>query len=88
MPPWHVDRSIGTFGSDPSLSDAEIAAVATWADTGAPRGNPEDAPPPLELADLDLWTYGDPDLIVSMAEGFLIPAEGPDFYPSESSTTG
>ena len=83
MPPWHIDRSIGEFGSDPSLSDAEIAAVAAWADDGAPRGNPEDAPPPLELADLELWTYGDPDLIVSMAEGFLIPAEGPDFYPSE-----
>ena len=83
MPPWHVDRSIGNFDADPSLSDDEIATVSGWVDRGAPRGNPADAPSPLELDDLNQWTYGEPDLIVSMAEGFMIPAEGPDFYPSE-----
>ena len=83
MPPWHLDRSIGTFDADPSLSDAEIATISAWADSGAIRGDLADAPPPLELADLEQWTYGEPDLIVSMKEGFLIPEEGPDFYPSE-----
>ncbi len=83
MPPWHLDRSIGEFDADPSLTDEEIATISTWADSGATRGNPADAPPPLELADLEQWTYGDPDLIVSMKDGFMIPAEGPDFYPSE-----
>ena len=83
MPPWHLDRSIGEFEADPSLSDAEIAAIAAWADNGAPRGDPSDAPPPLALTDLEQWTYGEPDLIVSMKDGFMIPAEGPDFYPSE-----
>ena len=83
MPPWHLDRSIGKFAPDPSLSDAEIAVIAAWVDTGAPRGNPADAPPPLALDDLEQWTYGEPDVIVSMAKGFDIPAEGPDFYPSE-----
>ena len=83
MPPWHLDRSIGEFDADPSLTDAEIATISTWADGGAPRGNPADAPPPLELADLEQWTYGDPDLIVSMKDGFMIPSEGADFYPSE-----
>ena len=83
MPPWHLDRSIGQFQADPSLSDNEIHTISAWVDSGAPRGNPADAPPPLELDDLQQWTYGDPDLVVSMKEGFLIPAEGPDFYPSE-----
>ena len=83
MPPWHLDRSIGKFAPDPSLSDAEIAVIAAWVDNGAPRGNPADAPPPLALDDLEQWTYGEPDVIVSMAKGFDIPAEGPDFYPSE-----
>ena len=83
MPPWHVDRSIGEFDADPSLSDDEITTIAAWADHGALRGNPADAPPPLELEDLNQWTYGKPDLIVSMVEGFTIPSEGPDFYPSE-----
>lgn len=83
MPPWHVDRSIGEFEADPSLTDTEIAVIAAWADGGAPQGNPADAPPPIALDDLNEWTYGQPDLIVSMVEGFTIPAEGPDFYPSE-----
>ena len=83
MPPWHLDRSIGEFEADPSLSDDEIATIAQWVDHGAPRGNLSDAPEPLELQDLTQWTYGEPDLIVSMVQGFAIPAEGPDFYPSE-----
>ena len=83
MPPWHIDRSIGDYVADPSLSDDEIATIVGWVETGAPRGNPADAPPPLELADLSEWTYGEPDLIVQMEEGFHIPAEGADFYPSE-----
>ena len=83
MPPWHIDRSIGEYVSDPSLSDNEIATIVAWVEAGAPRGNPADAPPPLALADLSEWTYGEPDLIVQMEKGFEIPAEGADFYPSE-----
>ena len=83
MPPWHLDRSIGEFEADPSLDDSEIATIAEWVDNGAPVGNPADAPPPIAIEDLNQWTYGEPDLIVSMKEGFAIPAEGPDFYPSE-----
>ena len=48
MPPWHLDRSIGVYRDDPSLSDEEIGVIASWVDTGAPRGNPADAPPPLD----------------------------------------
>ena len=47
MPPWHVDGNIGEYTADPSLSDAEIATIAAWVDAGAPRGNPADAPLPL-----------------------------------------
>ena len=73
MPPWHIDRSIGEYSNDPSLSDEEIAIIAQWVDSGAPRGNPEDAPPPLDLPALNEWTFGEPDLVVSMKEGFKIP---------------
>ena len=88
MPPWHLDRSIGTYKNDPSLSDAEIATIASWVDRGAPRGNPEDAPPPLDLAAFDEWARGEPDLIVSMKHGFTIPAEGHDLFPSEIVDSG
>src|SRR5438445_10672958 len=38
MPPWYIDRHVGItkFKSDPSLTDAEIATLTTWADSGAP----------------------------------------------------
>src|SRR5947207_11072789 len=42
MPPWFIEKDIGIqkFKDDISLSDAEIARIAKWADNGAPRGNP------------------------------------------------
>jgi len=46
------------------LSDAEIAMIGQWADAGAPRGNPADAPPPLKLLGAGEWALGKPDLIV------------------------
>ena len=83
MPPWHIDRSIGEYYPDPSLSDAEIATIVQWVESGAPRGNPDAAPPPRTLRPLGEWAFGEPDLVVQMEKGFAIPAEGADFYPSE-----
>jgi mono/diheme cytochrome c family protein len=67
MPPWYIEKDVGiqAYKGDVSLSDDDIAAIAKWADNGAPRGNPADAPPPLEFADASVWTIGEPDLIVS-----------------------
>jgi mono/diheme cytochrome c family protein len=55
MPPWHVDRTVGIrkFKDDPSLSDQEIATISTWVDSGAPRGNPADMPPPRKFDESD-----------------------------------
>ncbi|MGQ0732990.1 MAG: c-type cytochrome [Acidobacteriota bacterium] len=83
MPPWHIDRSIGEYLEDPSLSDQEIALLAAWVDGGSPEGRASDAPPPRVFTALSQWTYGEPDLIVSMEKGFAIPADGPDFTPHE-----
>jgi hypothetical protein len=83
MPPWHIDRSIGEYIADPSLSDQEIATIARWVDGGAPEGRREDAPPPRTFGNNSVWTYGEPDLIVTMDKGFVIPADGPDFTPQQ-----
>ena len=69
--------------TDPSLSDEEIALIGAWVDGGAPEGRAADAPPALTFAASTEWTYGEPDLIVRMAKGFKIPADGPDFTPDE-----
>ncbi len=37
-------------------------------DSGAPRGNPADMPPPLNFQSGDEWRIGKPDLIVSSPE--------------------
>src|SRR6058998_2646310 len=39
MPPWHIDPNIGIsqFKNSVALSDQEIATIAQWADSGAPR---------------------------------------------------
>jgi hypothetical protein len=67
MPPWFIEKNIGIqqFKNDISLSDDEIVRIARWADSGAPRGNPADMPPPRVFADNSVWTIGTPDLIVS-----------------------
>src|SRR5499427_8737496 len=36
MPPWHLDRSIGEYDPDPSLTDEQIAIIAKWVDSGSP----------------------------------------------------
>ena len=49
MPPWYIEKNVGIqqFKDDISLSDEEIERIAVWADSGAPRGDPADMPPPL-----------------------------------------
>ena len=78
MPPWPADRAIGRFANDPSLTDAQIATIAAWADAGAPQGDPADMPPLPEFP--DGWQLGEPDLIVELPE-VQIPATGRDLFP-------
>ena len=81
MPPWYIERNIGIqqYKEDTSLSEDEIARIAAWVDSGAPRGKPADLPPPLEFADASVWQVGEPDLIVS-SPSFEMPAAAPDWW--------
>ena len=76
MPPWFIERNVGVraFKEDPSLSDDEIATIGAWVAAGSPRGNPADAPPPIELASLDEWRIGTPEWIVELPEEQTIGA--------------
>ncbi|HVQ15345.1 MAG TPA: hypothetical protein VMS40_17200 [Vicinamibacterales bacterium] len=81
MPPWYVEKNLGIqkFHNDPSLSDDEIATIAKWADSGAPRGNPADMPPPRQWPDGRAWAIGTPDLILK-SEELLVKGSAPDWW--------
>lgn len=66
MPPWYMEKDVGiqSYKNDPSLSEAELAAISTWARTGTQKGDPADAPEPLVFDDSLKWAAGEPDLIV------------------------
>ena len=88
MPPWHIDRTVGEYSPDPSLSDAEIATIARWVDSGAPKGDPKDAPPPRVFPPANSWIFGEePDLVVT-SSGFNVPAVAADQYPKVDVPTG
>lgn len=89
MPPWHIDPTTGIqqFKNDASLSDEQIAVIAAWVDSGAPRGDPADLPPPVEIPRGDAWQLaaemGPPDLIVKSTP-YDVVANGQDQWWSPS----
>lgn len=78
MPPWFADPNHGSFRNDPSLTDDQIATIARWVDSGAPRGNPSDMPAAPEFA--EGWRLGEPDFVIDLPE-VNVPASGGDYFP-------
>jgi hypothetical protein len=81
MPPWYVEKNIGIqhYKDDPSLSEVELAKIASWADGGAPQGNPADMPPAKSFQSFDTWNIGQPDLIIK-TEDLVVKASAPDWW--------
>ena len=77
MPPWYADPRFGEFRNDKRLSAEQIAAIVAWADGGAPEG---DTPLTAQLPAVNVnWNHPSgrpPDLVVTMAEPFNVPAQG------------
>lgn len=74
MPPWFADPHVGKFTNDRSMSEADVKTLVSWVDSGAPAGNPSDAPAPLTFA--EGWSIGKPDLVVEIPEAIPVPASG------------
>ena len=94
MPPWHIDKAVGIqdFENDRSLSNEELDMVARWVDSGAPRGNPADMPPPAQFADDDVWNFvdvfgGPPDLVV-YSTPYTMPSLAQDHWWKPEVSTG
>src|SRR5712671_3675627 len=74
MPPWFSDPRFGHFSNDLSLTPAQIATIADWADAGAPAGNPRDASPTPRWA--HGWNIPKPDVEIEMSKAVTLPAHG------------
>jgi len=86
MPPWHADPAYGRFLNDRRLSEAEKETIVQWVDAGAPEGDPGDLPLAPEFA--EGWTIGNPDIVISMAKPYEVPAEGEIKYQYFPTPTG
>jgi hypothetical protein len=78
MPPWKPAPSDYPFHDARGLTAQQIDTLQRWADAGAPEGDPAKLPPLPKFT--DGWQLGPPDLIVTMAEPYDVPARGPDVY--------
>ena len=74
MPPWLADDTGGPWLNDRRLSEADRGTLLTWVESGAPAGDPADAPVPLTWE--EGWVIGEPDHVFRLDEEKLLPAEG------------
>jgi len=81
MPPWFADPRFGHFSNDPSLTVKQIATISAWVKSGAPAGNPEDAPPPPHW--VNGWNIPEPDAVFEMPQAVDLPAHGQVEYTYE-----
>jgi tetratricopeptide (TPR) repeat protein/mono/diheme cytochrome c family protein len=79
MPPWKpVTGYGGPFLDERRLTDREIQTIARWVEQGTPEGNPADRPPRRDW--MEDWRLGPPNLLVTMAEPYLLRADGPSVF--------
>jgi Flp pilus assembly protein TadD/mono/diheme cytochrome c family protein len=78
MPPWLPEPGHGDFADARRMTPDEIALLKRWAETGAPEGNPAEAPPPPAYK--SDWQLGPPDLVLEVDSPMQVPASGTDLF--------
>jgi Flp pilus assembly protein TadD len=78
MPPWLPEPGYGEFADARRLTASQIEQIGKWAAEGALEGNAADGPPSPVFT--QGWQLGPPDLLVSVAKPFVVPADGPDLF--------
>lgn len=82
MPPWDATAATrGVFVNERYLTDEQIDTIVRWVDTGAVRGNPNDAPAPKAFPQNDGWIIGKPDLEVYLEEPYFVDDDVVDIQP-------
>jgi Flp pilus assembly protein TadD len=70
MPPWLPELNDPPFIGERRLSDAEIATLRRWAESGATEG--DSGPRPPAPAQVSEWRTGTPDLVLRPAKAFQV----------------
>jgi tetratricopeptide (TPR) repeat protein len=70
MPPWLPEPGYGAFAGERRLRDDQIALIAKWVESGAPEGNPANAPKPPTFS--GGWQLGTPDLVLTLPEAYVL----------------
>lgn len=78
MPPWLPDGPHGEFLDDRRLTDLQLDLLRRWVDGGAREGAAADLPPTPQFP--SDWPLGPPDLVVTLAEPYSLPADGSNVY--------
>ena len=81
MPPWKPEPGYGDFVAPRRLTPEQIAVLERWVAAGAVEGNPADLPP-TPPPSTGGWELGTPDLVVEMAEPFVLSGESADLFRS------
>jgi mono/diheme cytochrome c family protein len=82
MPPWDAtDATKGLFVNERSLEPQEIDTIVRWTAAGAPRGNPNEAPPIKVLSENKGWVMGKPDLEVYLEQPYWVADDVVDIQP-------
>ncbi len=78
MPPWLPDPACNRFKDERNLNPAQLRTIEQWVAGGLTEGSPAMAPPaPLFTPG---WQLGPPDLIVTAAQPYSLPADGRDVF--------
>jgi tetratricopeptide (TPR) repeat protein len=78
MPPWKPEPGHGRFQGERRLTEKEIATIQSWVAQGMMRGSPADLPSLPNFP--DAWQLGTPDVVVQMAEAYVLPAQRRDVF--------
>ena len=78
MPPWDASPEFnGHFQNERVLTAEEVDTIVEWVESGAPRGNPSDAPEPITFR--EGWFLGEADLVLEM-EPYFVDDDVQDLY--------
>lgn len=78
MPPWLPARNNQalTFHGERGLTDSQVALIRQWIEAGAIEGDAAELPAAPVFK--EGWTLGEPDLVLTMSEQYVLPAQTSD----------